>query len=49
MTHVELHHGAASDVGLVPEINEDAFLVADRPDDSDAQRMSLEQKGGALS
>lgn len=28
MTDVELHHGAATDVGLVREINEDAFLVA---------------------
>jgi protein phosphatase len=28
MTDVELHHGAASDVGLVREVNEDAFLVA---------------------
>ncbi len=28
MTDVELHHGAASDVGLVRETNEDAFLVA---------------------
>lgn len=28
MTSVELHHGAASDVGLVREVNEDAFLVA---------------------
>lgn len=28
MTGVELHHGAASDVGLVREVNEDAFLVA---------------------
>mgnify|MGYP002129089266 CR=1 FL=1 len=25
---VELHHGAATDVGLVREVNEDAFLVA---------------------
>jgi serine/threonine protein phosphatase PrpC len=28
MTAVELHHGAATDVGLVREVNEDAFLVA---------------------
>ena len=28
MAGVELHHGAASDVGLVREVNEDAFLVA---------------------
>ena len=28
MSEVELHHGAASDVGLVREVNEDAFLVA---------------------
>ena len=28
VTGVELHHGAASDVGLVREVNEDAFLVA---------------------
>ena len=28
MTGVELHHGAATDVGLVREVNEDAFLVA---------------------
>ena len=28
MTDVELHHGAASEVGLVREINEDAFLVS---------------------
>ena len=28
MTQVELHHGAASDVGLLREINEDAYLVA---------------------
>ena len=28
MTGVELHHGAATDVGLVRETNEDAFLVA---------------------
>ena len=28
VTHVELHHGAATDVGLVREANEDAFLVA---------------------
>ncbi len=28
MTGVELHHGAATDVGRVREINEDAFLVA---------------------
>ena len=28
MSGVELHHGAASDVGLVREVNEDAFLVA---------------------
>jgi PPM family protein phosphatase len=28
VTQVELHHGAATDVGLVREVNEDAFLVA---------------------
>lgn len=28
MTGVELHHGAATDVGRVREVNEDAFLVA---------------------
>jgi protein phosphatase len=28
MTQVELHHGAATDVGLLREVNEDAFLVA---------------------
>jgi serine/threonine protein phosphatase PrpC len=28
MSQVELHHGAATDVGLQREINEDAFLVA---------------------
>ncbi len=28
MTGVELHHGSATDTGLVREINEDAFLVA---------------------
>ena len=28
MTGVELHHGAATDVGLVREVNEDAFLAA---------------------
>ena len=28
MSQVELHHGAATDVGLVREINEDAYLVA---------------------
>ncbi len=28
MTQVELHHGAASDVGLLRENNEDAYLVA---------------------
>ena len=28
MTQVELHHGAASDVGLLREHNEDAYLVA---------------------
>lgn len=28
MTGVELHHGAATDVGRVREINEDAYLVA---------------------
>lgn len=28
MTKVELHHGAATDVGLVREINEDAYLAA---------------------
>lgn len=28
MTGVELHHGAATDVGLVREANEDSFLVA---------------------
>ncbi|MGA8258394.1 MAG: protein phosphatase 2C domain-containing protein [Nocardioides sp.] len=28
MTGVELHHGSASDTGLVREVNEDAFLVA---------------------
>ncbi len=28
VTGVELHHGAATDVGLVREVNEDAFLVA---------------------
>ncbi|GAA5155339.1 protein phosphatase 2C domain-containing protein [Nocardioides marinquilinus] len=28
MTGVELHHGAASDVGKVREVNEDSFLVA---------------------
>lgn len=30
VTHVELHHGAATDVGLVRAVNEDAFL-ADPP------------------
>lgn len=28
MSHVELHHGAATDVGLVRTANEDAFLTA---------------------
>ncbi|GAA1927280.1 PP2C family protein-serine/threonine phosphatase [Nocardioides hwasunensis] len=28
MTNVDLHHGAATDVGLVRKINEDSFLVA---------------------
>ena len=28
MTPVELHHGAATDVGVVREVNEDAFLAA---------------------
>ena len=28
MSQVELHHGAATDVGLLREVNEDAFLVA---------------------
>jgi len=28
MTQVELHHGAATDVGLVRSVNEDAYLVA---------------------
>jgi len=28
MTQVELHHGAATDVGLLREANEDAYLVA---------------------
>ena len=28
MRGVELHHGAATDVGLVREVNEDAFLAA---------------------
>ena len=28
MRQVELHHGAATDVGLVREVNEDAFLAA---------------------
>ena len=28
MTQVELHHGAATDVGLLRETNEDAYLVA---------------------
>jgi len=28
MTQVELHHGAATDVGLVRTVNEDAYLVA---------------------
>jgi protein phosphatase len=28
VTQVELHHGAATDVGLLREINEDAYLVA---------------------
>lgn len=28
MSRVELHHGAATDVGLVREVNEDAYLVA---------------------
>lgn len=28
MTGVELHHGAATDVGLVREVNEDAFLAS---------------------
>src|SRR5689334_24930358 len=28
VTQVELHHGAATDVGLLREANEDAFLVA---------------------
>ena len=27
MTAVELHHGAATDVGVVREVNEDAFLA----------------------
>ncbi len=27
MTGVELHHGAATDVGVVREVNEDAFLA----------------------
>src|SRR5262245_58984551 len=28
VTQVELHHGAATDVGLLRETNEDAYLVA---------------------
>lgn len=28
MSQVELHHGAATDVGLLREVNEDAYLVA---------------------
>ena len=28
MKHVELHHGARTDVGLVREVNEDAFLAS---------------------
>ena len=28
MRQVELHHGAATDVGLVREVNEDAVLAA---------------------
>ncbi len=28
MSQVELHHGAATDVGRVREVNEDAYLAA---------------------
>ena len=28
MKQIDLHHGAASDVGLVRTVNEDSFLVA---------------------
>ena len=28
MKNVDLHHGAASDVGLVRKVNEDSYLVA---------------------
>lgn len=52
MTTVEMHHGAATDAGLIREVNEDAFLVAPSrsvagPADSGRERVTREPRVGA--
>src|SRR3954452_4787997 len=48
VTQVELHHGAATDVGLLREVNEDAYLVAP-PGFAVADGMDGPENGGGAS